>query len=195
MNIYQKLQRAREIIKDNDIEKDGHNDYSNYDYFTPSIVSAIITPPCKELGIITLFSLLKDEYGLFGRLVIQDIEDEKENLIFEMRTEMPTLKASNASQMMGGCDTYTRRYLSMNAFDINDNKADPDSQDNRPKESVKTAQPKEIKEQDTHIMKNIMSCENLAELGLLWESLTLEQKGKYETIKNNQKEKLTAKTK
>lgn len=179
MNIYQKLQKAREIIKENDIKKDGHNDYSNYDYFTPSIVSSIITPPCKELGLVTLFSLLKDDNGLFGRLVIQDIEDEKENLIFEMRTEMPSLKATNAAQMMGGCDTYTRRYLLMNAFDINDNKADPDSQDNRPKPLV------------DHIMNNIMSCESIAELGLMWESLAPSQKDTYETIKNNQKDKLT----
>lgn len=193
MNIYQKLQRAREIIKESDIKKDGHNDYSNYDYFTPSIVSQIITPPCKELGLITIFSLLKDDNGLFGRLIIQDIEELKELLIFEMRTEMPTLKATNVAQQMGGCDTYTRRYLLMNAFDINDNKADPDSQDNRPNNEV--AKPEEIREQEAHIMKDIMSCENLADLGLLWEALSLEQKGKYETIKDNQKEKLTTKNK
>ena len=185
MNIYQKLQRAREIIKENDIKKDGHNDYSNYDYFTPSIVSQIITPPCKELGLVTLFSLLKDDNGLFGRLVIQDIEDEKENLIFEMRTEMPSLKATNAAQMMGGCDTYTRRYLLMNAFDINDNKADPDSQDNRPRESNKASA------EDPEVLVQISSCNTLEELERFYLAFSLEEQKLYNKSVTLIKERLS----
>jgi hypothetical protein len=47
------------------------------------------------------------------------------------------IKATNATQQIGGAVTYTERYLSMVAFDIKDNNLDFDSQDNRPKPEQK----------------------------------------------------------
>lgn len=50
---------------------------------------------------------------------------------------MPEIKATNAAQQMGGCMTYTRRYMLMSLFGIVENALDFDSQDNRTKQPVK----------------------------------------------------------
>lgn len=186
--ISEKLLNARELIKQTAIKKEGNNSFSNYDYFTPSQVSELVNTVCQELKLLPLFSLKKDEHGLYGVLKIVDLErkpDDITSIEFQMRTEMPSITATNMTQQMGGCETYTKRYMLMSAFDITDNNLDFDSQDNRkPKAPASKPEPNKI-------MNELMHCEDLADLGLLWESLTWEEKGKYETIKDNLKEKLT----
>lgn len=44
--------------------------------------------------------------------------------------------------------------------------------------------------QNPHIINNLMTCPSIAELGLLWESISTEDKPKYKTIKDNRKEQL-----
>lgn len=204
MNITEKLLQARKLIKAASLKKEGRNKFSKYDYFTPSQVSELVNTVCQELNMLPMFSLKKDEHGLFGELIILDTEpgvlqgDNLATLVFEMRTEMPSITATNMTQQMGGCETYTKRYMLMSAFDITDNNLDFDSQDNRPNKEAEKPGPvsrEGIREEEAHTMKEIMSCENLADLGLLWESLSWKQKGKFETIKDNQKVKLTTKSK
>jgi len=132
MSIYKKLQEARLIIANKKMSKDGTNSFSKYDYFTPAMVSNAVADACEKVGLITLFSLLKDEYGHYGRLQVNDIDGD-DAVLFEARTEQPEIKATNQAQQMGGMLTYTERYLKMSAFEIVDNNLDFDSQDNRPK--------------------------------------------------------------
>lgn len=198
MNITEKLLKARKLIKETDLKKEGRNEFSKYDYFTPSQVSELVNTVCQELNILPMFSLKKDDNGLFGELIILDTEpgvlagENLATLVFEMRTEMPSITATNMTQQMGGCETYTKRYMLMSAFDITDNNLDPDSQDNRKKEEEppKIATAEEIQEAEAHTIKMIMDCDNLADLGLLWESFTPSQKTTHLTTKDDQKIKL-----
>lgn len=135
MNVYEKLLKAREEISKTKIKKEGRNSYSNYDYFTPSQISGLVTGACIKTKLLTQFSLIQDEVGYKGVLTITNVENPKEELTFTQATDVPEIKATNQSQKLGGMVTFTERYLKMSAFEITDNNLDFDSQDNRPKKA------------------------------------------------------------
>jgi hypothetical protein len=142
MNIYEKLAEARRIIRSTTTPKAGKNEYSKYDYFTPEQVEQLVFNACKETKTICLTSLKQDQFGYYQELRFIDLEstesvalantNERGCLIFELRTEKPEIKATNATQQMGGMDTYSERYIKMKVFQIKDNNLDFDSHDNRP---------------------------------------------------------------
>jgi hypothetical protein len=124
-----KLLKARAVIKDMKVSKDGKNPFAHYDYFSPDQVINLVNMACREVGLVSIFSLEKDELGYFGSLITIDIETGH-SWTSVMRTEMPEIKATNAAQQMGGMVTYTKRYMLMNEYDIADNSLDFDAQDN-----------------------------------------------------------------
>lgn len=132
MKIQQKLLKARNFIRETKISKSGKNTFSNYDYFTPEQVSSLVNKACSEFNLLPLFSLKSDEFGLYGEVVLQDIESDQ-TIITQMRTDVPSIKATNITQQYGGCETYTKRYMLMSLFDIADNKLDFDSDENQKK--------------------------------------------------------------
>jgi hypothetical protein len=132
INILSKLAVARMHVKSHPLKKDGRNEYSNYDYFTPEIVSKIVNDACIEANIICVFSLRQDALSYFGEITVTDLESG-ESLTTETRTAKPNITATNETQQMGGMNTYCKRYSLMSLFDIEDNTIDPDAQDNRKK--------------------------------------------------------------
>ncbi len=140
MSVYQKIQACRASIKASNLKKAGWNEYSKYAYYTPEQVNKLVYEACVSEGLFTKFDLIRDENGLFGQLTVIDssAEGKTESAVFVAATEMPTITATNASQQMGGCMTFSERYLKQTVFDIVDNTLDPDSQDNRPKEPQNT---------------------------------------------------------
>lgn len=126
MEIYKKLKQARDFIKQLDLKKAGRNAFSKYDYYTPEQVSNIVTKASSESNILTVFNLKSDEYGYYGELNVIDL-DTNSSLTFVQRTDIPSIKATNISQQIGGCVTYTHRYMLMTAFDIVDNNLDFDT--------------------------------------------------------------------
>jgi hypothetical protein len=133
------IQQARKLIRAKKLKKDSNNAYSKYDYFSPELVEKLVSEACDEAGIIPVFQLKSDQFGMFGELQIFDL-DGKPIISTEMRTVAPSIKATNETQQMGGCMTYTKRYMLMSLFGITDNSLDFDSHDNRPKQQ-KPAQP------------------------------------------------------
>lgn len=140
METLNKLQKARSIIKNSDLTKKGKNDFSGYDYYTPEQVEDLVYKACEETNLICLTNLKKDEFGYFQELRLVDLDNIDDFIVFELRTEMPEIKATNASQQMGGMDTYSERYLKMKVFQIKDNNLDFDSKDNRPKQTATQSQ-------------------------------------------------------
>ena len=131
-NVLSKLALARTYIKSHPVKKDGRNEFSKYDYFTPEIVSKLVNDACNEVNIICVFSLKQDSLGYYGEVTTTDFESG-EALVTEMRTARPEIKATNETQQMGGMNTYAKRYALMSLFDIEDNTIDFDSQDNTKK--------------------------------------------------------------
>lgn len=130
-NILQRLAEARKIIRDSKVTKGGTNEYSKYDYFTPEQVEGLVADACEKTETICLTSLRKDEHGYFQSLDFVSLDNLEDRYHFELRTEKPTIKATNDTQQMGGMDTYSERYIKMKVFQIKDNNLDFDSQDNR----------------------------------------------------------------
>ncbi len=130
-NILQKLQDTRKHIKESDLKKAGHNEFSKYDYYTPDQVALLVYKATKKTKTIVLTDFKADEFGLFQELKFIDIEKPESLLVFHYRTKHGALTASNEAQEMGGTDTYSDRYIKMKVFDIKDNTLDPDSKDSR----------------------------------------------------------------
>lgn len=131
-NVYQKLFEAKQKIASMDTKKQGKNKFSNYDYFTPEQVASIVQKACNELKLLTLFHLKRNELWEYWVLVIIDTESG-EKLELVASTAIPEIKATNVAQQIGGCMTYTERYLKMTAFGIADNSLDFDTTENTEK--------------------------------------------------------------
>lgn len=137
-NVLKALSEARKAISETKMKKEGKNKFSNYDYFTPSQVHKLVEDACQKTNLLAKFDLDKDELGYFGELIVYHLEST-EHLSFKLVTDVPDIKATNASQKLGGMMTYTERYLKSSAFGIVDNNLDFDAQDNRPKATPQVA--------------------------------------------------------
>jgi hypothetical protein len=130
------LNLARVHIKNNMQKKKGWNDYSKYAYFEPEQIEEMCFDACQKFNLLTKFDLKRNELGITGYLTIIDVEN-KETLVFEMASAIPNITATNETQQLGGCVTYTERYMLMTAFGIKDNSLDPDN--------AKTSKPAQTK--------------------------------------------------
>ena len=129
-----KLAAAKAEIKATKLKKEGKNTYSNYEYFTPSQVEFLVSTACHNNKLLTSFDLIRNELGVYGRLTIYDLESG-EKLTTEMASAIPEIKATNIAQQLGGCVTYTERYLKMSLFGITDNQLDFDTTENTKKQA------------------------------------------------------------
>ena len=150
-----KLASAKAEIKATKLKKEGKNTYSNYEYFTPSQVELLVATACHNNKLLTSFDLIRNELGVYGRLTVYDLESG-EKLTAEMATAIPEIKATNIAQQLGGCVTYTERYLKMSLFGITDNQLDFDTTENTKKQAEtkptkKAPEQPKIKEMLKHI--------------------------------------------
>ena len=137
-----KLAAAKAEIKSTKLKKEGKNTYSNYEYFTPSQIEFLVATACHNNKLLTSFDLIRNDLGVYGRLTIYDLESG-ERLTTEMASAIPEIKATNIAQQLGGCVTYTERYLKMSLFGITDNQLDFDTTEN----TKKQAEPKPAKKE------------------------------------------------
>ena len=129
-----KLAAAKAEIKSTKLKKEGKNTYSNYEYFTPSQIEFLVATACHNNNLLTSFDLIRNDLGVYGRLTVYDLESG-EKLTTEMASAIPEIKATNIAQQLGGCVTYTERYLKMSLFGITDNQLDFDTTENTKKQT------------------------------------------------------------
>ena len=172
MKLYGKIAKAKKEIKETKLEKKGENKFSNYKYFTPGQIEQLVSDACENNGLITKFDLKRNEFGECGYLTIICI-DTAESVVYEMATAIPEIKATNVAQQLGGCVTYTERYLKTSAFGIVDNSLDFDTTENTQKQ---------YKEQENNekILKGVISkiskCKTIAEITEIYNGLSEEMK-------------------
>lgn len=144
-----KLAAAKAEIKATKLKKEGKNTYSNYEYFTPSQIEFLVANACHANKLLTSFDLIRNDLGVYGRLTVYDLESGK-SLSTEMASAIPEIKATNTAQQLGGCVTYTERYLKMSLFGITDNQLDFDTTENTKKQTeTATKAPEQPKVIDT----------------------------------------------
>lgn len=136
MNIYKKIQKVKRELSERELKKSGKNDYSGFNYyelgdFLPSIIEL-----CDKYGLFTKISFEKKysekivsdsaennttEYQLDGDVAILTIinaDNVNEIETYSCEVKDLNLKGANSIQNYGGAQTYLRRYLYVNAFDI-----------------------------------------------------------------------------
>lgn len=123
--LYLKIANCKKHIKMSPLKKIGRNTFSNYDYFAPQQIEQLVFEACEKEQLLTIFSTKRDEYGMMGFLDIISLESG-EKIQLTMATDIPLIKATNTAQQIGGCVTYTERYLKMTAFGIVENSLDFD---------------------------------------------------------------------
>lgn len=144
-NVLKKLFLAKASVSQMRNKKEWSNSFSKYEYFTPEQVNKIVQTVNDENWLFTAFSLKRNEFGVYGVLTVYDIESG-ESMDFEMASEIPDIKATVWTQQLGGCVTYTERYLLMSVYWIKDNSLDLDS-DEMAKARVKTTKKSESKKE------------------------------------------------
>ncbi len=194
MNIYEKLDEARRIIRTTKVKKEGTNTYSKYDYFTPEQVEGLVAKACEETKTICLTSLKMDEHGYYQTLRFVDLEVAgiEGSIDFELRTEKPDIKATNATQQMGGMDTYSERYIKMKVFQIKDNNLDFDAHDNTPiAKPVVAAKPATSAMDIDMFSARLRGAESAEQLKTIWAALPPAAKKNLEKVKDEMKTKFT----
>ncbi len=159
--VLQKIANAKIEISKLETKKNGKNEFSKYDYFTPSYVESIVSQVCNEVGLLTMFMLQRDQFGIKGVLQIFDTETGD---VFEteMASAIPEIKATNIAQQIGGAMTYTERYMKMSAFGIIDNRLDFDTTENSKQRET------DLKAKLEVLIKQVNECTTTDELTQLW---------------------------
>lgn len=130
--------KERIVIISNEIRiaKAGRNDFTKSGYFQPDDILKALNPLLKEHRLIAVFNMEYDKTSEMykGSLSIEDFDNTDGNVMYKFDIPMQELKAVGAAQSAGATQTYCKRYMFMNAFNLADNKADLDNSKNKPSE-------------------------------------------------------------
>lgn len=164
MNIYEKMQKARVELQGMNLKKSGENKFAGFKYyelgdFLPAINKLMLDHK--------LFSYINFDNEI-AVLTIVNAEKVDEVVSFTSPLGTLNLKGCNDIQNLGGVQTYLRRYLYMNAFEIVENDEfdattgkDKGNKDNKNNKVISEAQQKRLfaigRGKDTEAIKGILS--------------------------------------
>jgi len=114
MNVYQKLNQARELFHQQKLKKSGLNKFAGYQYFE---LGDFIIPAMqifKEVGLTSIISFGKETADM--RIFNTDKPDEV--IVIESPMSEAALKGCHPVQNLGAVQTYLRRYLWVAALEI-----------------------------------------------------------------------------
>lgn len=112
-NIFEKLQDARCELQEMNLKKSGNNKYSGYMYYELGDFLPEINNLMKK------YKLFSDiSFGELAVLTITNTEKPDEKITFTSTIAEANLKGCHPIQNLGAIQTYLRRYLYMNAFEI-----------------------------------------------------------------------------
>ena len=188
MNVYQKLNLAREKFHSAEIKKSGHNKFANYYYFE---LADFVVPALKIFKEVGLTSVIRFETDIATMEIVNNEKPEDRIYITSPMSEA-SLKGCHPVQNLGAVETYVRRYLWVTALEI----VEHDGLDSSA--PVKVEENSEIKEEkkgisvsnDHQLLVDSMiswgdSCKSLNELQSLWKV----NQPAIDGLKNNDKEK------
>ena len=116
-NIYEKLQEMRVELQKMNIKKSGKNKFAGYDYYE----LGDILPPINELQSKYKTCSFINFDSEKATLTIINTEKTEEKIEFTCPMTSISLKGAHDVQNMGALQTYNRRYLYMNCFEIVEN--------------------------------------------------------------------------
>ena len=113
-NIYSKMQKARCEFQEKPLKKSGHNKFAGYHYFELGDFLPTINALLEKHNLCSNISFDKD----MATLTIINSENTDEKLVFTSPMSNASLKGCHDVQSLGAVQTYLRRYLWVNAFEI-----------------------------------------------------------------------------
>ena len=116
-NIYEKLQEMRVELQKMNIKKSGKNKFAGYDYYE----LGDILPPINELQSKYKTCSFINFDNEKATLTIINTEKTEEKIEFTCPMTSISLKGAHDVQNMGALQTYNRRYLYLNCFEIVEN--------------------------------------------------------------------------
>jgi hypothetical protein len=114
MNVYAKLNEAREEFHSLELKKTGHNKFAGYNYFELGDFLIPALKVFKKHGLCGTISFNKD----FAKMCVVNIEKPDEYIPFESPMGSAALKGCHEVQNIGAVETYQRRYLWVAALEI-----------------------------------------------------------------------------
>jgi hypothetical protein len=137
MTVYKKLQQARLMLQNTKLSKSGKNKFAGYEYFELGDFLPQIQKICADVGLCGMVSFTADT----AYLTIHETEGDG-FVTFTSPMSSAALKGCHDVQNLGAVQTYLRRYLWTNAFEIVEHDAlDATTGDVEP---VKKVEPKPV---------------------------------------------------
>jgi hypothetical protein len=113
MSVYKKLQQARLVLQNTKLSKSGKNKFAGYEYFELGDFLPQIQKICVDVGLCGVVSFNTE----MAYLTIHDTDGEG-YVTFTSPMSSAALKGCHDVQNLGAVQTYLRRYLWTNAFEI-----------------------------------------------------------------------------
>lgn len=113
MSVYKKLQEARILLQNTKLNKSGKNKFAGYEYFELGDFLPQIQNICQKVGLCGVVSFTHET----AYLTIHDADGEG-FVTFTSPMSTAALKGCHDVQNLGAVQTYLRRYLWTNAFEI-----------------------------------------------------------------------------
>jgi len=114
MNVYEKLNLAREKFHSSEIKKSGHNKFAGYTYFE---LGDFVVPALRIFREVGLTSVISFDRDLASMQIIDTAKPEDRIVITSPMSEAQ-LKGCHAVQNLGAVETYIRRYLWVAALEV-----------------------------------------------------------------------------
>jgi len=114
MNVYEKLAKARLMFQESKPKMSGKNAYAGYTYFELSDILPVVNKIGAEIGFVCEVSFTMTE----AVLTFRNTEKAEEAVCFTSPMSTASLKGCHEVQNLGAVQTYLKRYLYQNAFEI-----------------------------------------------------------------------------
>lgn len=113
MNVYQKLNEARQMFHKTQLKKSGHNTFAKYKYFE---LGDFVIPALEIFNKVGLTSVIS--FGDIATMTIVNIDKPEETITITSPMSEANLKGCHPIQNLGAVQTYLRRYLWVAALEI-----------------------------------------------------------------------------
>ena len=113
MTIFEKLNEARLRFQNANVKKSGKNDYAGYSYYDLSDILPFINQIANELKFCCVINFNSE----LATLDFCDLEKD-EKITFTSPMSSASLKGCHEVQNLGAVETYIKRYLYQNCFEI-----------------------------------------------------------------------------
>lgn len=114
MNVYEKLNQARIDFQSAGVKKSGQNKFAGYTYYELSDILPVINKSAEKLK----FACVVDFTSDIATLSFVDIEKPEDKVVFSSPMSQASLKGCHDVQNLGAVQTYLKRYLYQNCFEI-----------------------------------------------------------------------------